>query len=77
MPSVNSLSTLSTGGFSTHNNSLAAFSSPYIKAVITIFMFVAGTNPALFYFGLKGKYNKISGNNELIFYGILAWFFLF
>lgn len=68
----NSLSTLSTGGFSTHNNSLAAFSSPYIKAIITIFMFIAGTNPALFYFGLKGKYNKISGNNELMLYGLLA-----
>jgi trk system potassium uptake protein TrkH len=67
-----SLSTLSTGGFSTHNNSLAAFPSPFIKAIITIFMFIAGTNPALFYFGLRGIYKKISGNNELIFYGILS-----
>ncbi len=67
-----SLSTLSTGGFSTHNNGLAAFSSPYIKAIITIFMFFAGTNPALFYFGLKGNYKKISGNNEFVFYGKLV-----
>jgi trk system potassium uptake protein TrkH len=67
-----SLSTLSTGGFSTHNNGLAAFSSPYVKAIITIFMFFAGTNPALFYFGLKGNYKKISGNNELVFYGKLV-----
>jgi trk system potassium uptake protein len=67
----NSLSTLSTGGFSTHNNSLAAFSSPYLKAVITVFMFFAGTNPALFYFGFKGNYKKIVGNNEFLFYVIL------
>jgi trk system potassium uptake protein TrkH len=67
-----SLSTLSTGGFSTHNNGIAAFSSPYIKAVITIFMFFAGTNPALFYFGLKSNFKKIIRNNEFIFYSILV-----
>jgi len=66
-----SLSTLSTGGFSTHNNGIAAFSSPYIKAVITIFMFFAGTNPALFYFVFKGYYKKVIRNNEFLFYVIL------
>jgi len=66
-----SLSTLSTGGFSTHNDGLAAFSSPYIKAVITLFMFFAGTNPAIFYFGLKGNLKKIIRNNEFVFYSIL------
>ena len=66
-----SLSTLSTGGFSTHNDGLAAFSSPYVKAVITIFMFFAGTNPAIFYFGLKGNLKKIIRNNEFVFYSIL------
>lgn len=67
-----SLSTLSTGGFSTRNNGLAAFSSPYIRAVITLFMFFAGTNPALFYFAVKGHFRKIIRNNEFVFYAILA-----
>jgi trk system potassium uptake protein len=66
-----SLSTLSTGGFSTRNNGLAAFSSPYLKAVITVFMFFAGTNPALFYLGFKGNYKKVFSNNEFLFYVIL------
>ena len=66
-----SLSTLSTGGFSTYNNGLAAFSSPYIKVVITIFMFFAGVNPAILYFIFKGYFKKITGNNELVFYGSL------
>jgi len=67
-----SLSTLSTGGFSTRNNGIAAFSSPYIKAVITLFMFFAGTNLVLFYFAVKGHFRKIIRNNEFVFYSILV-----
>ncbi len=40
-------STISTGGFSTHNDSIAAFHSSYIKVVMTIFMFLGGVNFAL------------------------------
>ena len=50
-----SFSTLSTGGFSTRNNGIAAFHSPYIMIVITVFMFIAGTNMTLIYFGLKDR----------------------
>jgi trk system potassium uptake protein len=67
-----SFSTLSTGGFSTRNHGIAAFSSPYIRAVITLFMFFAGTNLALVYFGLKGQFKKIIRNNEFVIYTILA-----
>jgi trk system potassium uptake protein TrkH len=67
-----SLSTLSTGGFSTRNNGIAAFSSPYIKAVITLFMFFAGMNPALIYFAGKRNFIKIFHNNEFVLYSILA-----
>lgn len=63
-----SLSTLSTGGFSTKNNGIAAFGSPYIKVVITVFMFIAGTNMTLIYFGLKGEFRKIIRNHEFVFY---------
>jgi trk system potassium uptake protein TrkH len=71
-----SFSTLSTGGFSTHNNGIAAFSSPYIMIVISVFMFIAGTNMTLVYFGLKGNFKKISGNNEFIFYTLICFIFV-
>lgn len=67
-----SLSTLSTGGFSTRNNGIAAFGSPYIRAVLTLFMFFAGTNLALVYFAVKGQFRKIIRNNEFVIYAILA-----
>jgi trk system potassium uptake protein TrkH len=67
-----SLSTLSTGGFSTRNNGIADFSSPYIRAVLTLFMFFAGTNLALVYFAVKGQFKKIIRNNEFVIYVILA-----
>src|SRR5664279_865556 len=71
-----SFSTLSTGGFSTRNNGIAAFSTPYIMIVITIFMFIAGTNMTLIYFSLKGNFKKISGNNEFVFYSIVCFIFV-
>jgi len=67
-----SLSTLSTGGFSTRNYGISAFPSPYIRAVITIFMFLAGTNLALIYFAIKGNFRKIIRNNEFVLYTVLA-----
>ena len=48
-----SFSTMSTGGFSTRNNGIAAFGSPYILIILTVFMFLAGTNMTLVYFGFK------------------------
>lgn len=40
-------STISTGGFSTHDNSIAAFNSTYIEVVLTVFMFFGGVSFAL------------------------------
>lgn len=66
-----SLSSLSTGGFSTKVNGIAAFPAPYIKSIVTIFMFLAGMNPALIYFAIKRNFEKIFYNNEFILYTIL------
>ncbi|MGQ9619856.1 MAG: potassium transporter TrkG, partial [Bacteroidales bacterium] len=44
-----SFSTLSTGGFSTHDNSLMELSTPFTKVIITIFMFAGGTNMSVIY----------------------------
>ena len=54
-----SLTTTATGGYSTKQNSIAAFHSPYIEYVITLFMFLSGINfTLLFLFFLKGKFKK-------------------
>ncbi|MEY3784387.1 MAG: hypothetical protein RLZZ230_709 [Candidatus Parcubacteria bacterium] len=60
---AHAFSTLSTGGFSTRNVSVAAF-SPYIQYVIIIFMILAATNFALLYSGLTGRFRDFWKNDE-------------
>lgn len=55
--------TMATGGFSTKNASIAAF-SPYIQYVITIFMILAGTNFTLHYLALHGRIKDVWKNEE-------------
>jgi len=49
--------TLSTGGFSTHSESIAYFKNPVIEGVIFIFMLIGGTNFTLLYFLFRGRFN--------------------
>ena len=63
-----SLTTMATGGFSTHTESIAYFDSAYIDGVITLFMFLAGINFALHFHGLKGKFRNYIKNEEFRFY---------
>lgn len=59
------MSTLSTGGFSTKNASVAYWNdNPLIQYIIMFFMFVAGVNFVLTYFAFKGKINKIINDEE-------------
>jgi trk system potassium uptake protein TrkH len=67
-----SMSTLSTGGFSTHSDSLSFVTSPFLKAVITLFMFLAATNMAIVYYGIKRNFTKIRENSEFVFYMFLV-----
>lgn len=62
------LTTTSTGGFSTKQASIKAFDSPAIEYVITFFMFLAGTNFTLIYFGFKGRFRRIWKNDEFKYY---------
>lgn len=64
-----SLATLSTGGFSTKNLSLAYWNDqPLIQYIVILFMFLAGTNFVLSYFAFKGKVQRILKDEELKFY---------
>lgn len=63
-----SFATVSTGGFSTRNASIAAYSSPAIHYIITFFMLCGGLNFTLFYFIIKLNFKEILRNEEFRFY---------
>ena len=64
-----SLCTLSTGGFSTKNASVAYWNGqPVIQYIIIVFMFLAGTNFVLSYFAFKGKVQKAIRDEEFKLY---------
>ncbi|MFY0688974.1 MAG: TrkH family potassium uptake protein [Cyclobacteriaceae bacterium] len=67
-----SLTTMATGGFSTKNASVAYFTSPFIQYVIILFMFMAGTNFTMTYFGLHGEFKKVIRNEEFKTYLIVC-----
>lgn len=69
-----SFATVSTGGFSTKNASIAAYNSPAIEYVISLFMFFGGLNFTLFYFIIKFKFAEIVKNEEFRFYSGLVIF---
>lgn len=65
-------STMATGGFSTHNNSIG-FYSPAIQWIIIVFMFLGGTNFSLHYFAFKKlSLNGYLQNKEFRLYGIIV-----
>ena len=49
---THTFATLSTGGFSPRNDSVAAFGSPLVESIIVVFMILAGANFSLYY-GLR------------------------
>lgn len=62
------MATMATGGFSTKNASIAAFNSEAIQYIIILFMFFAGVNFTLLYFGFTGKLKSLRQNEEFRVY---------
>lgn len=62
------MATMATGGFSTKNASIAYYASPAIHYVILFFMFLAGVNFTMLFFGFTGKFKNILANEELKVY---------
>lgn len=72
------LSTVSTGGFSTHQASLAFFDSALIEYVITLFMFLGGFNFTLLYlFFIKRRWRDVFRDGELRCYLAIVGFVTF
>jgi len=66
-----SMSNIASGGFSTKNASLGFWNDqPLIQYIVIFFMFIAGTNFVLSYFGFKGKFKKIIENDEFRIYSL-------
>lgn len=65
--------TMATGGFSTENGSVGQYGSAYIDGVVTVFMFLAGTNFALHYRMLRGKPITLVRDTEFrVYAGVVA-----
>lgn len=72
-----SFSTLASGGFSTHQDSLGYYHSPFIEYVCIVFLFIASVNFNLFYSLSRGQIRLTWKNEELRWFaGFVAFFTL-
>ncbi len=70
------MSTISTGGFSTKQASIATYNSPLIEYVVTLFMFLGGVNLSLLYlFFFKARFGELFRDSEFrVYCGSVALF---
>ena len=74
----NSMSNIASGGFSSKNESIGFWNdNPLIQYIVIFFMFLAGTNFILIYFGLTGKFKKIFQDTEFKWYVSFICTFVF
>lgn len=67
------LTTMSSGGFSTHQASIGYFNSSYIEYFCVLFMIFAGINFSLYYLLSRGEVKDFLKNEELRwFFGIIV-----
>ena len=73
------LTTIATGGFSTHQASIGYFQSQYIEWVCVAFMLLSGINFAMYHFLVNRRFDVIQKNEELRWYlfAILGFSVLF
>ncbi len=72
------MTTLSTGGYSTSDNSMAHFSSPFIYWISTIFMLLGGLPFVLFVKFLRGDVQALTKDNQVqafLNFLLVLWFF--
>lgn len=64
------LTTLPSGGFSTHDLSIGYYDSVLVEMIIIVFMFIAGVNFTLLWFIKEREFKKAFGDEEFKYYGI-------
>lgn len=62
------MTTMSTGGFSTKNSSIAYYESAWVEYPIIIFMAIGGVNYTILYYLFKGKIKKSLSSEEFRYY---------
>ena len=72
-----SMTTISTAGFSTFNNSIAGFESDIVNWTIIIFMFLGATNFSLHFLLISKKSFEYFNDSEFKFYVSTILFFFF
>jgi trk system potassium uptake protein len=72
-----SFSTLSTGGFTPKNASIAAYASDVTTAIVMVFMILGSINFTLYFLLLKGKLSRWNDPELKVFLGIIAVSVLF
>jgi trk system potassium uptake protein TrkH len=70
------MGSVSTGGYSTKNTSIAYWNSPYIEYVIMFGMCIGGMKLPLFFFALKGEFRQLRNDEETRWYLIYMFFFI-
>lgn len=68
---IHSFGTISSGGFSSRALSVRAYNSLTVDGIVTIFMFIAGTNFNLVYSIFQGRIRPLFEDEEFRFYVIL------
>ncbi len=67
------MSTIATGGFSTHTASIGYYHSKYLEYVCSLFMIISSVNFSLFYYASIGRPSTLWRNEETkTFFSILA-----
>ena len=74
---VIAFSTLSTGGFSTQNNSIAGYHHVGMEWVIILFMIAGSVNFSLYYHIFKGRLNRLIEPETLLFFSFILILSLF
>jgi trk system potassium uptake protein TrkH len=65
------MSTLATGGFSTRNASIAAYTSDIVRIILIVFMVMAGVNFGLYHQLIKRRWREVIRDPELRTYFII------
>lgn len=69
-----SFSTISTGGLSVRNSSIASFNSEWVEWVVIVFMALGSINFSLYYFVFRGKFYRLNDRELWIHLCLLLTF---
>jgi trk system potassium uptake protein TrkH len=68
---THTFSTMGCGGFSPYGDGVATFNNPLVEGIITLFMFLAGANFALYYRTLFSNKKSLINNEEFRAYSLI------